>query len=57
MDKQSPSYQNACRGKANPDGDEEHECLNDNPDRRRAVDFVAMKREYERKAARSTIKI
>lgn len=50
MDKQSPSYQTACSQSEDPDSDGEQECLNDNPSRR-AVDFVRMKREYERKLA------
>lgn len=52
MDKQSKSYSDACYGVADPDHDQESECLNDNPGRR-AVDFVRMKREYEAKVART----
>jgi len=47
MDRQAISYQNVCDSQADPDGDGENECLNPSP-ARRAVDFVAMKREYER---------
>ncbi|KAJ8108291.1 hypothetical protein OPT61_g8274 [Boeremia exigua] len=56
MDKQSPSYRNACNKQVDPDGDDENECMNDNPARRHAVDFVAMKRDYERKLAQTARK-
>jgi hypothetical protein len=52
MDRQSKSYRNLCFESNNPDGDEERECLNDNPNE---PDFARMKREYEAKAARALI--
>lgn len=63
MGRQSPSYRNACKQgtdkdpSEDPDHDGENECLNKNPNEERAVDFVAMKREYERKKARAALRV
>jgi hypothetical protein len=51
MDGQALSYRNVCNQGADPYHDGENECLNDKP-ARRAVDFLAMKREHEGKLAR-----